>query len=334
MLYQSVKLVLTGLILTCWFSLCAQTITGKVYKAGTDSVIAQASVYYGGTQTGTITNAEGLFKIPQMPGKIPMVVSCVGYYSTILNEYSSAAQLKIYLKPKVNELQGITISAGGMSRADMEKLFIREFIGVSDNAMSCRITNLDDVDLYYSAKTSTLTAFSDKPLEIENKRLGYHITYYLDKFIKSAKNTLYQGNYVFTDKITDADQKQISRNREGAYDGSRMEFIRALWNDKLDQYGYRVVDHYSKPVPIDSILVSDKLSQKFIILSERVSLVHNGNPFLISRLASTEPRSFIDSNGFYGTGLKWYGYMGNQRIGDLLPFEYQSVKDIRVRQRL
>jgi len=332
--YQSLKLVLTGLIITCWFNLYGQTIAGKVYKAGTDSVIAQASVYYGGTQTGTITDAEGLFKIQQISGKIPMVVSCIGYYSTILNDYSSAAQLKVYLKPKVNELQDITISAGGMLRADMEKLFIREFIGVSDNATSCRIINLNDVDLYYSKKTRTLTAFSDKPLEIENKRLGYHITYYLDKFVKDPKNTLYQGNYVFTDKMTEADKSRIKRNRENAYTGSRMEFIRALWSDKLDQYGYKVLDHYSKPVPIDSFLVSDKLSQKFVILPERVSLVNNGNPFLITRLASTEPRSFIDRNGFYGTGLKWYGYMGQQRIGDLLPFEYQSAKEIKAQQRL
>ena len=332
MLYRSLKLVLTSLIIACCFNLCAQTIAGKVYKAGTDSIIAQASVYYGGTQTGTMTDAEGVFKLQQMPGKIPMVVSCIGYYSTTLSDYSSAGQLKIYLKPKVNELQGITINAGGMSRADMEKLFIREFIGISDNAANCRIINIDDVDLYYSKKTGTLTAFSDKPLEIENKRLGYHITYYLDKFIKDAKNILYQGNYVFTDKVTDADQKQISHNREEAYDGSRMEFIRALWSDKLGQYGYKVVDHYSKPVPIDSILVSDKLAQKFIILSGRVSLVHNDNPFLISRLSSTEPRSFIDRNGFYSTGLKWYGYMGQQRIGDLLPFEYQSAKDIKARR--
>ena len=170
--YQLLKITVTGLIVTCWFGLCAQTINGRVYKAGTDSVIAQASVYYGGTQTGTITDAEGVFKIKQIQGKIPMVVSCIGYYSTILNDYSSESELNIYLKPKVNELQGITISAGGMSRADMEKLFIREFIGVSDNAMSCRIINLDDVDLYYSKKNNTLTAFSDKPLEIENKRLG------------------------------------------------------------------------------------------------------------------------------------------------------------------
>jgi len=333
--YLHLKILLTGIVLLfCPMVLFAQLISGKVFKAGTDTVvIAQASVYYGGTQTGTITNADGLFEIQTLPGKIPLVISCVGYYSVILNDYDAVTPLKVYLKPKINELHDVTISGSGMPRAEMERMFIREFIGVSDNAQSCRIINLDDIDLHYYTKTSTLTAFCDNPIEIENRRLGYHITYYLDKFTMDAKNTLYQGNYVFTDKISaSGNPKKILRFREEAYHGSRMEFIRALWHNKLADYGYQIVEHLSKPVDIDSIIVSDKLAQKYVILSHWVTILPVHDVFKMSRLTANEPRSFIDQSGFYGTGLKWFGYMSRQRIGDLLPFEYHSPAELKQKQ--
>ncbi|WP_311951726.1 DUF2927 domain-containing protein [Mucilaginibacter terrae] len=38
--------------------------------------------------------------------------------------------------------------------------------------------------------------------------------------------------------------------------------------------------------------------------------------------------SYIDKDGFYGAGLRWSGKLSNQRIGDLLPFEYQPQNKI------
>ncbi len=323
--HRVIRLLFIAVAALAPIALRAQAISGVVYRAGSDTVIAHASVYYGGSLTGTSTNSNGAFHLQQLPGRVPFVVSSVGYYSTVVSSYKPGEIVKVYLKPKVNRLRMVTI--GGTSREEMERMFIREFIGVSDNSAATTILNLPDIDLEYHKKTATLNAFCDKPIEIENKRLGYHITYYLDKFVKTGRNIVFRGNYIFIDEATAANQKKIAHNREDAYDGSRMQFIRALWSNTLNKQGYRIYTPYLTPWPVDSILSTDKSGIKVINLKFNITIIHDNQLWLQTKLGQTSENCLIDERGFYGADLQWFGYMGTQRIGDLLPFEYQSPKD-------
>jgi hypothetical protein len=321
------KLLFALLLAPLW--LHAQMLTGTVYKEGADSVVVSASVYYSGTTMGTLTNQGGSFYLPIRSAKVPLVISCVGYYSTTVNNYKAGESIKVYLKPKQEQLQDVVVRADGMAREAKEKLFVSEFIGSSAFAKSCVITNLDDVDLVYSKKLQALQAFCSKPLIIQNKMLGYTITYYLDRFSKSPNQLIFAGNYIFKETNTGIKPEKIIANREKAYNGSRMQFIRALWYNKVENTGFKIYNRVFQPLLTDSIVVRDSLNQKYVRLKDKVYITHQSNMLKTASLLPVTAISFIDKDGFYGLGLRWSGTLANHRIGDLLPFEYQSERELK-----
>lgn len=153
-----------------WSALCAnaQTVIGKVYREGTDSVIIGASVYYGGSTYGTITDDKGQFRLAARSEQVPLTISSIGYNSASVH-YQPGKPLLVYLKPKTQVLHDIIIRADGMSRKDEIWLFTREFLGLSYYARNCSIDNIDDIDFFYNKKAQTLTATCDKPIIIDNK---------------------------------------------------------------------------------------------------------------------------------------------------------------------
>jgi hypothetical protein len=318
-------------------SIKAQTISGIVYRDSTQTAIADASVYYGGSMTGTITDKEGRFELQAKSQQVPITVSCIGYYSA--KAYYKAGQpLIIYLKPKIEELHDVVIRADGMDRKNEVAIFIREFLGTSDYAKSCIITNINDVNLFYNKKTKTLTASSDKPIIVENKKLGYTISCYMDRFEKIAQKVYFSGNYIFKENkaANNKTQAAIQENREDAYDGSRMQLIRALWHLTLnktffDLYTLKrdvVRPEYSNLEESDLVVI-DSLGQKYLRFQGSIYVGDSRSYRKTSILTFNSPLSFIDKDGFYGAGLEWSGPLGNQRVGDMLPLEYQSEREAK-----
>jgi len=307
----------------------AQQITGKVYRMDSDSAVANASIYFGGSIKGTSTNGQGFFTLATPATKAPLIVSCVGYYSTTVSNYGTDKPLSIYLKPKENVMREVLIGSDGMTRAEKLRIFRREFIGTSEYALSCDILNPDDIDLRYDKDSETLTAFCSKPIIVKNNRLGYIITYYLDNFERNGNHLIFAGNYQFKEAdVTDATrQKRTNNNRESVYIGSRMQFIRALWNNKLDRAGFEVFDNDYHNIPIDSIVYINKTNEKFIRPTTRMRIAYRSNYAQITFMHSADGATYIGQNGFYGTGLQWSGLMSRQRIGDMLPFEYESPRE-------
>lgn len=323
-------------IVTCTFFLLfaiytnAQTITGKVYREGTDSVVVGASVYYGGSMYGTITNNKGQFQLIAKSEKIPITVSSIGYYSASFH-YQPNQSLIVYLKPKQEELRTIVIRADGMNRKEETWLFIREFLGLSYYARNCTISNIDDVDFFYNKTTRVLTATCDKPIIINNKTLGYTISYYLDRFVKTPKQTYFAGDYNLKENtfINDQEKAKILRNRETAYEGSRMQLIRALWNRTLKASGFSLYSSGYTPLREKDIVVSDSANNKYLRLNDKVRIIYGMNNRTLNTMSCREALSFIDSSGFYNAGLQWAGEMGQQRVGDLLPFDYQPLGELK-----
>lgn len=307
----------------------AQVINGVVYSFGTETPMPQASVYYGSSLTGTLSNNLGEFALPIKPGKNPIIVSCVGYYSEVISDYSTDLPLKVYLKPKVQEMHEVTIGSDGMSREEKERIFKHEFLGIDDYALGCTILNMDDIDLHYSRKKQMLTAFCDKPIEIDNKKLGYHITYFLDRFTKTAHTVDFAGNFIFKEQMDKTKEAKILRNREDAYEGSRMQLIRALWANQITKTKFKIYNTNMDKISVDSIVLINKSKEKFIFLPEDIVVVHDGVYRLATELKQEKQASFIDETGYYGNGLLWFGGLGSQRVGSMLPFEYKSAKEIQ-----
>jgi len=252
----------------------AQILKGRVYIANTDQTLAGASIYYSGSSVGTISNEYGDFSLPARSDKLPITVSFVGYSSFVINDYDISKNIVVYLTPLAVQLKDVVVGGGydGMSRAEKERIFLQEFVGTSKIAERCRVRNLQDIQLIYSRKTKALRAYCSVPIEIENKMLGYHLQYYLESFVRTPRNVTIAGNFIFRES-SNIDLKILERRRN-AYFGSRMHFIRALWNNQLEKNGFSIHLKVAEPPILNDSLIVAVDSKKYIKVNKKVTIVY------------------------------------------------------------
>jgi hypothetical protein len=342
------------IILIGYFSAThCQTFKGTVYDRSTDSTLSSAIVYISGTSVGTYSDIHGNFELDLSKYSfMPITISMLGYYSVTLSEHSSNKMYDIYLSPKMNELNEVVVKGKKGKWESYLRIFKREFLGETENAMECNILNEKDLRFSYNSNrfsfnsdSSTLTAFSSKPISIRNDALGYTITYYLDKFKYSlikgenkeiTEATIILGNYLFKDDLltlSEPERSKLVERRKSAYLGSRMHFFRLLYGGNLNQrgrYNISLSDNslISKGFSIGSTatLSSDSL----VIRKDRNSsyIQYEGSLFIKfgekhSTIVVKMDSVYFEKDGYYDpTGVDFSGEMSKQRIGDLLPFEY------------
>jgi hypothetical protein len=319
--------ILISLILISSLTTEAQILKGQVLTYGTDSAIAHVSIYFNNMYKRALADKNGYFELLiSNSEKASLIVSAIGYSSTTITDYNAGQFLKVYLKPKVYDLNTVVItsSTSGMSREKKEKLFKKEFLGTSYSASKCTIENLSDVNLIYRESSKTLEAYSDDPLIIHNPYLGYKITYYIDKFKVQDRLTTNEGHYFFEDDtlLTVNEKKRIEKRRLNSYLGSKMHFIRSLCNRTLGEEGFSIFNNNSQPLDEDKILIS-KGSQKYLKVKDGIQIVYK-NHSKGTHVTDYKGRSLINYKGFFDpTNLRWTGgYMAMERVGDLLPYEY------------
>ena len=330
----------------------SQIIKGTILDKETKSPVAYAAVYFDGTSVASYTDANGSFRLDiKNNTSMPLTISALGYYSAIVNDFSSGKDILVYLEPKVFEMKDVSVNARGNPNIRRENLaiFRREFLGRTRNAKECEIINEDDIRFITSADKDTLRAVCLKPLFIVNRGLGYKITYYLNKFIyiKSAYLNQLIGNSLFDeDTISTSERQKFEARRDNAYFGSKMHFIRSLWEDDLKPGGYIIKNEKRQLAYRD--LVRNQLStdtgqrKKTIYYSEAIPVILSieWRPGKAKTgLEILRNNIFIDKTGYYrGPGIIWQGEMAKQGIADLLPYDYKpfekmydkSSNDLRV----
>jgi len=324
----------------------AQEVKGKVVDAATGKPIANASIYLAGSSRGTTSNNLGEFSLKTTEAKKLLVVSCVGYQADTLSDYHNKL-LHIKLKPRTNELREVVISAeDGMSRERKLRIFFREFIG--SNRKDCIITNTDDINLRYKESTGTLVGEATRPLIILNKKLGYKITYFLSAFSHSLvpawdpAETSYKGNYVFEEDtlgLAPAEIKKILQARDKAYYGSRMHFIRSVCANDLKENKFWY-DYANYNFAFDNIRAN---KERLLKDTSITTLVKDINHFLQfpcmiiryksggeSHLSFTNGPKYVKlpPNGYNESNLIWSGKMGGQRVGVLLPVDFEPLEEL------
>jgi len=315
-----------------------QVIEGTVLKIGTDSVIYSATIYFDGAFVGTLSDKNGNFRLDiSKYASMPLTVSSIGYYSVTLTNYPTDKPLKIYLTPKVYELNEVVISSKPHFRKRNEylKVFKDEFLGTTYNAHNCDIINENDITFNYGSCQDTLRAFATNPIIINNMALGYKMTYYLDKFeyYRRSRSFLFTGNLIFNeDLIRDKTDNNLSalsykKRRHSTYLGSRMHFFRALWEDGLTDAGFTIKNSdddflsYKDIVRQEDSHRQDSLNRyiKYIIRSENLRIFYTG----VTTMIFFKPRLYFNKDGqFDNTAVTWEGEMLIKRIGDMLPYEY------------
>jgi len=309
--------------------LCAtafnQVIKGTIFDQKTDSVICFATVYFNGTFVGTSSDLNGKFRLNISKNvSMPLTISAVGYYSVTLTDFSTSEPLVIYLKPKTYDLSEAVISSKSLERKRRRNLilFKEEFLGITDNAQECEILNEKDITFNYDSDDDTVKAFALKPILVENKALGYKITYYLDKFeyYKRKEATFFSGNIIFQeDATTEETQKHLAEMRKNAYLGSRMHFFRALWSNDLKSNGFTVNNSsYQSLLPKE--IVIQPYNNKYLSYIENLYVDYGKS---VSYIHFLKKNVYFDKTGYFDpSGINWKGRMAMQRIADWLPYEY------------
>lgn len=317
---------LTLLFLFISLEASSQLIKGKVIIYEKDEPLSNANVFYDGMYKGAVTDENGNFTLAAAPSnQIPIIISAIGYHSTSISNYQPGEFLTVYLQPRVYALDPVVFTDDGMSRTEKENVFTREFIGVSENSKDCRILNIDDVRLVFNKKRQMLEAFADEPIIFENRALGFRVTYHLAGFSYSPGRIFFAGNYFFEpDSTLSDDQLEYVKNkRKQAYLGSRMHFVRSMYNETIQEEGFVIQSESNTNLPIKR-LVTEIQGRKHISIPSRVAVIYRRQFYNGTYIRRQKRLTYIEKNGFYDPqGLTWSGAMANQRMADLLPFEYE-----------
>ena len=291
-----------------------------------------------------------------------LVFSHLSYEPLVINNPFKLDETSFFLKEKQYTLSEVTVIADRYSRADKLKVFKEQFLGKSAAGKSCIIQNEEVLVLNYDNDTYTLSGYAVSPLIIENKYLAYQIHFDLQSFtIQYSKNTLntnrativsYKGNSSFIDQ--NPNSTLYARRRGEVYLRSSQYFWKNFVEQTLTEakfktfHGFKMVeavdgeivtgyqtmelDKYFDisdlpPQKVVSILPETNISRTHISVQEGtiygVIRVLFNNKFS-SEVVFLTDRFLVDSYGNPNTieEIIFFGEMGKQRLGELLPQNY------------
>jgi hypothetical protein len=260
-----------SLVLVIVFSFCTAVaqnnymVSGNVVNEVTGQPLVAASVFAQNTTLGTVTDSIGNFSISLPNGGYDLIISYTGFITE--NKRITSADNKekftIKLKEKSKELEAVAIVSTNEVMDGLAKygqFFVNEFIGKSSNASLCTIQNPEVLHFYFSKKKNRLKIMAKEPLIISNKSLGYNIKYELDSFTHEYKTEVstFTGYPLFENMIGDSAQLVLwQKSRNEAYLGSKLHFMRSIYNKQLKEQQFEIqfiVSAYGKE---EAIVVKD-----------------------------------------------------------------------------
>lgn len=248
MYIASMKMLAIFLLFTAPVLTAQPVIKGRIVTSATGVPVPGSSVFISNSSIGTTADKNGYFKLSNIPaGKNDLVVSSIGYETSVYT--FSAEQLpllvRVELDIKVRELSNVTVEPSVEEGwAKWGSLFLNNFVGQTPNARHCKIKNEKAIRFRYFKKSNRVIAFSDEPIILENKALGYRLKYQMEEFEVNFRNgTSVFSGYPFFESMEEEGkqprQKWI-RSRDKAYFGSMMHFMWSVYHDSITQQGFEV----------------------------------------------------------------------------------------------
>ena len=136
-----------------------------------------ANVFISNTTIGTISDENGEYRLSNIPlGQYILVVSYLGYDQKRIpiDINKDSLTLHIQLVERTLEIDEVEIQTRKSKNRWKQnfKQFETNFIGISDNAHSCKIINPEVLRFHYNNKTKVLSANANEPIIVENLGLG------------------------------------------------------------------------------------------------------------------------------------------------------------------
>lgn len=343
---------------------------GLVLDKLTNQPVSGASVFINASGIGAVCASDGSFNLSKFIqaqfGHPVLTIVAMGYETANFNLSNHKGAVVIYLNPIVKELETVTVTAAEKNGWEKYgKNFIENFLSYSEFSKLCKIENPEVLRFYYDANTNRLQVSARKPLIILNKALGYKITYWLEGFEQNFNTRIinYSGLTLYEDLIRPNKRKVQAEkwrlNREAAYRGSVMHFVRSIYAGKLAESGFVVrrldkiegsrkgrFNNVVEPKPLVEADFSDTIeSQKIIQFPKYLYIVYGKEleelPYLIKLQPFNKPNPApqssivklegvksveIFANGHLEPAVAFFleGYWSYEKLDKLLPLDYKS----------
>jgi hypothetical protein len=353
-------LILLSVFFQTAYSQTSFYVKGKVLDDSSGLPMESASVICQNTTRGTFSDRDGAFGLQLPMGGHNLVISFAGYDPSsvmVTSATDKQDELIVRLKKKTKNLEEVVVMASNEVANGWEKHgkeFSAFFLGTTPNAERCAISNPEALKFYFSKKKNRLKVKAEDPVIIINQALGYKIQYQLDSFIYeyNTKGSSYQGAAFYIEMDTTEAQKSIwKKNREKAYYGSRMHFMRCYYDSTLSENTYVIKGIERDSVtgktttetldnPYDSTFYGViNGSEKEVLLVGKYLIEYSGEPMEKSYLqankyplSAKEQLSTVDlldgfvitENGFFylQKDVVNSGYWAWKNMADQLPYDY------------
>ncbi len=238
---------------------------GKVVDSASKMPLAGASAFCPNTTYGSVSNNDGLFFLRLPGGGYDLVVSYTGYERKLFrisNNQSATDTLIVELVKEDKTMTEVSVVASNEVADGWNKygnFFMENFIGTTTNASLCKFINPEVLHFFYSKKRNRLKVTSKEDLIVYNYALGYSIRYQLDSFSYDYSSNISQftGYPLFAEIDTTAEVKtQFLKNRARTYLGSRLHFMRSLFDSTVTEDGF-ILEKLDGPNNSKSTLLTD-----------------------------------------------------------------------------
>ncbi|WP_276479770.1 carboxypeptidase-like regulatory domain-containing protein [Paraflavitalea pollutisoli] len=357
------KNAFTALLLTCftlagWAQQKDFAILGKVVDSASRQPLLGASAFCQNTTHGTTTNQEGLFFLRLPNGGYDLVVSYMGYNKQVLrisSNQSLADTLLIELVKEEKAMAEVAVVASNEVADGLSKygsFFTEQFIGTTPNAAQCVLQNPEALRFFYTKKRNRLKVTAKEDLLITNYALGYTIRYQLDSFSYDYNTNVsqYTGAPLFQEiDSTETMQETWTKNRAKTYLGSRLHFMRSLYDSTVIEDGFIVEKLEDDPQSVKGSIIHKLYDGEQYIADSSDVTVNWAGRYRISYRTVLPDKRFLQefklpagmkmqvtllslTNGFVieenGYFYEQYdvintGYWAWKKLAELLPYNYE-----------
>ena len=331
------------------FALQAQVFEGTVYDANTKETIPGVVIYLGGTSIITVSDTDGNFRL-EVNQKInaDLVFNHLSYNPLVVKSPFERFEKRVFLTEKMNTISEAKVVADQFTWAEKMAVFREQFLGKSPAGKSCVIINENDIIINFDNTTNTLSGYSNRPLVVENKYLAYRITFDLQRFsVQYSARTLNMNKAItvsFSGTASFVDQNpyniRFKTRRNDKYLRSPQYFWKNFTAGTLEDAHFRLFNRLKKIEVGEYFITVNTPAQKSVLIIPGTNIKRSyerfeeesiygvirimyDNKFTSEVVFLTNRFSFDDfGNPDSIDKLVYFGDMGDQRLGDMLPMDF------------
>lgn len=334
------------------------TVTGKVLDAASQQPLSGASVFCQNTTFGVITNANGEFTIKLPRGGYDLVVSYTGYQSAEQRISSATTDpLVLEMKAKDKSMEAVAVVGSNEVPDGFAKyggFFKEQFFGSTANAAECELLNPEALRFFFSKKRNRLKVLVREDLQFINHALGYKVRYQLDSmtYEYATQVSTYSG-YPFFETLTGTPDQEAkwAANRNKAYRGSKLHFMKSWYGKSLSQEGFVLEKVNPDAKNFEATPILDAYDTSFyqpdssavdITLTGRYRIIYKKEmpdakfvsyyklpPHIRVQLSILDIQDgfVIEENGYWyeQADLVNTGYWSYERVGEAVPYDFKPT---------